>query len=90
MAADQYDSKSISATTQLKTGHAKLRHVFVTLAGSAGDKVELVDNTSGGTPVILTFQGEAVQQCLFINKVFKDGLRAVVTGTTARYTLVWE
>lgn len=86
---------SISASVAVKASdtnnnrHAILKAVYVTKAGAAGDKVEFKTGGSGGT-VLLTVEGEAVQNLPIINTPFKDGIYATVTGTGARYLIVYE
>lgn len=84
------DTKYISADVLVKKGTGVIKAVYVTLLGAASDKVEFKDGTDGtGTP-IFTVNGESIQSIPYINKRFKTGIYADVTGSTARYLVVFE
>lgn len=74
----------------IKTGTGIIKAVYVTLLGASTDKVEFKDGVDGTGAVIFTVNGESVQNIPYINKRFKSGIYADVTGTTARYIVVFE
>lgn len=82
-------SVAVKASDSNNPRHAILKAVYVTKAGSSGDKLDLKTGGSSGT-VLLTIEGESVQNLPILNTPFKDGIYATVTGTTARYLVVYE
>jgi len=83
--------KSVSTSIAIKaTGsHGIIKGIYVTLAGAASDKIEIKTGGSGGT-TLFTVEGEAVNQLPVLNTPVADGIYATVTGTTARYLILYE
>ena len=82
---------SISSNNTIKaTGsHGIIQGIYVTLAGASGDKLEIKTGGSGGT-TLFTVEGEALNQLPIINTPIADGIYAKITGSTARYLVLYE
>jgi len=79
----------LSTSAQIKGGHGVIVGVHVTKAGASGDKVIFKNGGSGGVTEFTVF-GESVQNIQDINRRFEDGIYATVTGTTAKYLIVFK
>tara|TARA_R100000406_G_scaffold71336_5_gene51611 strand:- start:1191 stop:1466 length:276 start_codon:yes stop_codon:yes gene_type:complete len=79
-----------ASDTTIKSGHGVVVAVHVTLIGSSGDKLVLRNGTTNSDPIEFEVHGEAVQNIIQINRRFEDGIRADVTGNTARYLIVYK
>jgi len=83
------EARSVTADLLLKNGHGIVKAVYVTKSGAGGSLLNLRDGTTVAAPIILTIEGEGVQQLPYLNKPFSTGIFAdhVVGGS---YLVVWE
>jgi len=79
----------ITTSAIIKGGHGVIVSVHVTKAGASGDKVIFKNGGSSGATEF-TVYGENIQNIQSINRRFEDGIYATVTGTTARYLIVYK
>jgi len=85
-----HDVKDVSADVLVKGNHGVIVAVHVTKVGASGDKIELRNGTSTSDTLEFTVFGESIQNVQDINRRFESGIYADVTGTTARYLIVYK
>jgi len=79
----------LSSSTQIKASHGVIVGVHVTKAGSSGDKVVFKNGGSSGDTEF-TVYGESIQNVQDINRRFESGIYATITGSTARYLVIFK
>ena len=85
-----HNVKYISASGSVKGGHGVVVGVHVTKSGSSGDKVVLHNGTSNSCVAEFTVNGESIQNIQDLNRRFESGIYAEITGSTARYLVVFK
>lgn len=79
----------ITTSAIIKGGHGVIVSVHVSKVGASGDKVIFKNGGSSGTTEF-TVYGESIQNIQDINRRFEEGIYATVTGTTAKYLIVYK
>jgi hypothetical protein len=74
---------ALTAGTQIKLGQGTFFGVYVNTAGTVASSITLYDGTSTAGPVIGIFNTLATAQIRGNTIAFKNGLFAVVAGTTS-------
>lgn len=83
------DAKSVTIDVIIKGKQGIVKAVYVTKSGAAGSLLNLRDGVLVTDPIVITIEGEAVQNLPFINKTFPNGIFAdVVVGGS--YLVVFE
>ena len=90
MSYTNHDIKDVAADGAVKAGHGVIVSVHVTKAGASGDKVVFHNGTANTDPVEFTVYGEGIQNIEDIYRRFEDGIFAKVTGSTAKYIVVFK
>ena len=85
-----HNVKYISASGSVKDGHGVVVGVHVTKLGSSGDKVVLHNGTSNSGVAEFTVNGESIQNIQDLNRRFESGIYAEITGSTARYLVIFK
>ena len=90
MTYTNHNVKDIAASGTVKAGHGVMVAVYVTKAGASGDKVVFHNGDANSDPVEFTVYGEGYQNIEDIYRRFEDGIFAEVTGSTAKYLVVFK
>lgn len=90
MSYTNHNAKDVSADGAVCAGHGVIVSVHVTKAGASGDKVVFHNGSANTDPVEFTVYGEGIQNIQDIHRRFEDGIYADVTGTGARYVVVFK
>ena len=90
MSYTNHNVKDVSVDGAVKAGHGVIVSVHVTKAGTSGDKVVFHNGSSNSDPVDFTVYGESIQNIQDIARRFEDGIYAEVTGTDAKYLVVFK
>ena len=90
MTYTNHNVKDVSADGAVKAGHGVIVAVHVTKAGASGDKVVFHNGDANSDPAEFTVYGEAIQNIQDISRRFEDGIYAEVTGTGAKYLVVYK
>ena len=90
MTYTNHDIKDVTADGAVKAGHGVIVSVHVTKVGASGDKVVFHNGDANSDPAEFTVYGEGIQNIQDICRRFEDGIYAEVTGTTARYLVVFK
>ena len=90
MTYTNHNVKDVSADGAVKAGHGVIVSVHVTKAGSSGDKVVFHNGSANTDPAEFTVYGEGIQNIQDIARRFEDGIYADVTGTGAKYLVVYK
>ena len=85
-----HNAITVGTDTTIKAAHGVVVSVHVTKAGASGDKVEFRNGTANSDTIEFTVYGEGLQNIQGINRRFEDGIRAHVTGSTAKYLVVFK
>lgn len=85
-----HNVKYISASGSVKGDHGVVVGVHVTKSGSSGDKVVLHNGTSNSGVAEFTVNGESIQNIQDLNRRFESGIYAEITGSTARYLVIFK
>ena len=85
-----HDVKYISTSVLVKGGHGVVVGVHVTKSGSSNDKIVLHNGTSSSGVAEFTVNGETSQNIENINRRFENGIYAEITGSTARYLVIFK
>ena len=90
MTYTNHNVKDVSGDGAVKAGHGVIVAVHVVKAGSIGSKVVFHNGEGNSAPAEFTVYGEGIQNIQDICRRFEDGIFAEVTGTTARYLVVFK
>jgi len=90
MTYTNHNVKDVSGDGAVKAGHGVIVSVHVVKAGASGDKVVFHNGDANSDPVEFTVYGEGIQNIQDICRRFEDGIYAEVTGTTAKYLVVFK
>ncbi len=90
MSYTNHDAKDVAASGAVKAAHGVIVSVHVTKAGASGDKVVFHNGTANSDPAEFTVYGEGIQNIEDIYRRFEDGIFAEVTGSTAKYLIVFK
>ena len=90
MTYTNHNVKDVSADGAVKAGHGVIVSVHVVKAGASGDKIVFHNGDSNSDPVEFTVYGESVQNMDSIYRRFENGIFAEVTGSTAKYIIVFK
>ena len=90
MTYTNHNAKDIAADGAVKAGHGVIVSVHVTKAGASGDKVVFHNGDSNSDPVEFTVYGEGIQNIQDVMRRFENGIFAKVTGSTAKYIVVFK
>jgi hypothetical protein len=90
MTYTNHNVKDIAASGAVKAGHGVIVAVYVTKEGASGDKVVFHNGTANSDPVEFTVYGEGVQHVQDVFRRFEAGIFAEVTGSTAKYIIVYK
>ena len=85
-----HNAITVGADATIKAAHGVIVSVHVTKVGASGDKVEFRNGTANSDTIEFTVYGEGLQNIQGINRRFEDGIRAHVTGSTAKYLVVFK
>jgi hypothetical protein len=90
MTYSNHNVKDVSSDGAVKAGHGVIVSVHVVKAGASGDKVVFHNGDANSDPAEFTVYGEGIQNIQDIMRRFEDGIFAEVTGTTAKYLVVFK
>ena len=90
MTYTNHNVKDIAASGTVKAGHGVMVAVYVTKAGASGDKLVFHNGVDASATVEFTVYGEGVQHVQDVFRRFEAGIYAEVTGSTAKYIIVYK
>jgi hypothetical protein len=90
MSYTNHNAKDVAASGAVKAGHGVIVSVHVTKAGASGDKVVFHNGVDASATVEFSVYGEGYQNIEDIYRRFENGIFAEVTGSTAKYLVVFK
>ena len=90
MSYTNHNAKDVAASGVVKAGHGVIVSVHVTKAGASGDKVVFRNGDANTDTVEFSVYGEGYQNIEDIYRRFENGIFAEVTGSTAKYLVVFK
>jgi hypothetical protein len=90
MSYTNHNAKDVAASGAVKAGHGVMVAVYVTKAGASGDKVVFHNGVDASATVEFSVYGEGYQNIEDIYRRFENGIFAEVTGSTAKYLVVFK
>tara|TARA_B110000285_G_scaffold27049_1_gene26515 strand:+ start:1987 stop:2259 length:273 start_codon:yes stop_codon:yes gene_type:complete len=90
MSYTNHNAKDIASSGAVKAGHGVIVSVHVTKAGASGDKVVFHNGADATGTVEFSVYGEGYQNIEDIYRRFENGIYAEVTGSTAKYLIVFK
>ena len=90
MSYTNHNIKDVAASGVVKAGHGVMTAVHVTKLGASGDKIVFHNGDSNSDPVEFTVYGESIQNMDSIYRRCENAIFAEVTGSTAKYIIVFK
>ena len=85
-----HNAITVGTDTTIKAAHGVVVSVHVTKVGASGDKVVFHNGDGNTDPAEFTVYGEGIQNIQDVMRRFENGIYAEVTGTTAKYIVVFK
>jgi len=83
------DIANVSTAVKVKGTAGVVKAVYVTIA-HAGDKIHFLDSTDNTGVTQFFVEADGNTPIPLINRTFNNGIYCTVTGSTARYVVVFE